>query len=321
MPVEFKDYYAVLGVPRNATADDIKKAFRKLARQYHPDTAKDKKTAEAKFKEINEANEVLSDPEKRKKYDEFGPDWQNAGGFRSPPGARGQAWTGADGAQQEYHFGGTGFSDFFEQFFGGGRAGRRGGPARGGSGHGFGFEQEPERGGDVEADLLVTLEEALHGARKKISLRREDGHKVETYEVKIPKGVREGQRIRLAGQGQAGSTKELSGDLYLRVRFQQHPDYRLEGTDLIVDVELPAWEAVLGSEVSVNTPDGAIRMRIPEGTQNGQQFRVKGRGLPQGGESRGDLYVKIEVTIPKTLTSEQRAAWQEVAHVSQSGEK
>jgi curved DNA-binding protein len=321
--VTYKDYYQTLGVSKTATQDEIQKAFRKLARKYHPDVVKEKekKTAEAKFKEINEAYEVLKDPEKRQKYDTLGADWERGGFQQAPRGGHG--FPGGMGGMGggEFSFGGTGFSDFFEQFFGGGRAGRRGGPARGGSGHGFGFEQEPERGGDVEADLLVTLEEALHGARKKISLRREDGHKVETYEVKIPKGVREGQRIRLAGQGQAGSTKELSGDLYLRVRFQQHPDYRLEGTDLIVDVELPAWEAVLGSEVSVNTPDGAIRMRIPEGTQNGQQFRVKGRGLPQGGESRGDLYVKIEVTIPKTLTSEQRAAWQEVAHVSQSGEK
>jgi curved DNA-binding protein len=130
--------------------------------------------------------------------------------------------------------------------------------------------------------------------------------------------VREGQKIRLAGQGQAGSSKELAGDLYLRVRFQQHPDYRIEGTDLIVDVELPAWRAALGSEVTVNTPDGAIRLRIPEGTQNGQQFRVKGRGMPKGGDVRGDLYAKIELEIPKALTDEQRKAWQEVARVSES---
>jgi curved DNA-binding protein len=313
--VTYKDYYQTLGVAKTATQDEIQKAFRKLARVHHPDMAKekDKAAAETKFKEINEAYEVLKDPEKRQKYDTLGADWERGGFQQGPRGGHGGRPGGMGGFGEEFSFGGTGFSDFFEQFFGG-RAGGRG--PRGGGGHGFGFEQEPVRGGDVEADLLVTLEEALHGARKKISFRREGSSKVETYEVKIPKGVREGQRIRLAGQGQAGASKELSGDLYLRVRFAQHPDYRIEGTDLIQDVELPAWKAVLGTELSITTPDGAIRLRIPEGTQNGQQFRVKGRGLPQGADARGDLYVKMEIVVPKSLTLEQRRAWQEVGRVS-----
>jgi curved DNA-binding protein len=315
--VQYKDYYQILGVPKTATQDEIQKAFRKLARKHHPDMAKEKekKAAEAKFKELNEAYEVLKDPEKRQKYDTLGADWER-GGFQQARGGgmRGGAG-GAGGMGGEFSFGGTGFSDFFEQFFGG-RAGRTdwGG---GGKGHGFGFEQEAARGGDVEADLLVTLEEALHGARKKISFRREGSSKVETYEVKIPKGVREGQRIRLAGQGQAGSSKDLSGDLYLRVRFAQHPDYRIEGTDLVQDVEIPAWKAVLGGELSVSTPDGTIRLRIPEGTQAGQRFRVKGRGLPQGGDARGDLYVRAEVALPKSITPEERKAWQEIAKLEE----
>ncbi len=315
MAVQYKDYYQTLGVAKNATPDELRKAFRGLARKHHPDVAKDKKAAEGKFKEINEAYEVLSDPEKRKKYDTLGADWER-GGFQQAPrggGMRGGGMGGMGGGQ-EFSFGGTGFSDFFEQFFSGGAF--RGAGGKPGGGHGFGFDQAPARGSDIEADMLVTLEEALHGARKKISFRREGSSKVETYDVKIPKGVREGQRIRLAGQGQAGASKELSGDLYLRVRFAQHPDYRIEGADLIQEVELPAWKAVLGTELSINTPDGAVRLRVPEGTQPGQQFRLKGRGLPNGPDVRGDLYVKVEITLPKSLTPEQRKAWEELGRVA-----
>jgi curved DNA-binding protein len=305
MPVQYKDYYQTLGVANNATHDEIRKAFRKLARQYHPDVAKDKKAAESKFKEINEAYEVLGDPDKRKKYDTLGADWERGGGQSPPPGWNGMGGARGGGMGEEFSFGGTGFSDFFEQFFGGGF--RRGG---GGAPGGFGFEQQPARGGDIEADLMVTLEEALHGAKKKISFRREGSSKVETYNIQIPKGVREGQRIRLAGQGQAGARKDLAGDLYLRVRLAQHPDYRVEGDDLIEDLEVPAWQAALGSEENVETPDGPVRLRIPAGTQPGQKFRLKGRGLPNGPDSRGDLFVQVEITVPKTLDDEEKRLWE-----------
>src|SRR6266550_876792 len=185
MPVQFRDYYETLGVPKTATEDEIRSSFRKLARKYHPDVAKDKKAAEEKFKEINEAYEVLGDPEKRKKYDELGADWERGGAQQAPPG-----WGG---------MGGQGFGGEGVQF----------------GGFGFG-DNGPERGSDIEADLLVTIEEAFHGAKKKISFRRDGGSKPETYEVKIPKGVREGQRIRLAGQGEAGSRSGAAGDLFLR---------------------------------------------------------------------------------------------------------
>jgi len=306
MPVQYKDYYKTLGVSKTASQDEIRKAFRKLARQYHPDVAKDKKTAEAKFKEINEAYEVIGDPEKRKKYDTLGADWERGGGFQTPPGwGAGQGGRGMGGMGGDFSFGGTGFSDFFEQFFGG-RSFKRHAGANPFAG--FGAEEEP-RGSDIEADLLVTIEEALQGTRKKVSFRRGNSSKVETYEVKIPKGVREGQRIRLAGQGEAG------GDLYLRVRFAQHPDYRIEGTDLIHEVELPAWKAVLGTEAEVRTPDGSVRLKVPAGTQPGQKFRLKGRGLPTGPSTRGDFYVEIDVALPKSLTPEERTHWEALSRI------
>src|SRR5258708_3672274 len=229
MSVQYKDYYATLGVAKTASQDEIRKAFRKLARQYHPDVAKEKKTAEAKFKEINEAYEVLGDAEKRRRYDELGADWEH-GRPQPPPGwGRGGGRHGgfADGGG----FSGTGFSDFFEQFFGGSTfgGGREGFPGYGG--------QQAARGNDIEADLLVTIEEALHGAKKKISFRRDSHSHVETYEVRIPKGVREGQKIRLAGQGESAGRRGQAGDLYLIVRFEKHPDYTIDGSDLIYDLE------------------------------------------------------------------------------------
>src|SRR5437762_9659188 len=190
MAVQFRDYYETLGVPKTATEDEIRTAFRKLARKHHPDVAKDKKTAEEKFKEINEAYEVLGDPEKRKKYDELGAGWNQPGGSQQ------WQWSGGENGGVEFEFGGTGFSDFFEAFFGGGR----GRSAFAGFG---GREATSERGADVEADIMVTLEEALHGSTRTVSLRRAGSNKVENYQVKIPRGVHEGQRIRLACQGEA----------------------------------------------------------------------------------------------------------------------
>ena len=310
MAVQYKDYYATLGVPKGAAQDDIRKAFRKLARLHHPDVAKDKKTAEAKFKEINEAYDVLGDPEKRQRYDTLGADWERGGAQRPPPG-----WGGAGGGAEGVSFGGTGFSDFFEQFFGG-RTAKGGG--RGAMPRGFGFPPEaaePVRGSDVEADFLVTIEEALHGAKKTVSLRREDRPKVETYDVRIPKGVREGQRIRLAGQGEAGGHRSAAGDLYLRVRFERHPDYRVEGSDLISDVEMPPWKLVLGGEVEVTTPDGSVRLKIPPGTQPGRKFRLKGRGMPTSTGERGDFFIKMEIDLPTQLSAEERTHWEALARL------
>src|SRR5947208_10787737 len=281
MPVQFRDYYETLGVPKTATEDEIRSSFRKLARKYHPDVAKDKKAAEEKFKEINEAYEVLGDPEQRKKYDQLGADWNRPGGFQPPPEGQRQGqqpgggfyqW-GGDGGGVQFEFDGTGFSDFFEAFFGGGR----GRSAFGGFG---GRQATAERGADVEADIMVTLEEALHGSTRTVSLRRAGSNKVENYQVKIPRGVHEGQRIRLRGQGQAGARGGKSGDLFLRVRLARHPDFTVEGSDLIHEVKIEPWQAVLGADLVVPTLEGKVLLKIPAGNQGGQRFRLRERGLP-----------------------------------------
>ena len=318
MAVQYKDYYQTLGIPKTASQDEVRKAFRKLARQHHPDVAKDKKNAEAKFKEINEAYEVLSDPQKRKKYDTLGADWERGGSSQPRPGWERAGTPGAGVGGGEFSFGGTGFSDFFEQFFGG--AGGRGGASFEGFG---GFPQDRAtrgRGSDIEADLLVSIEEALHGAQKKVSFRRDPTSKIETYDVRIPKGVREGQRIRLAGQGESAGHGQRAGDLYLHVRFERHPYYQVDGNDLIYDLELPAWKAVLGADATVPTPDGSARLKIPECSQPGRKFRLKGRGLPAGRGARGDFYVQLDVTFPSELTDEQRSLWENLARASEKTE-
>ena len=339
MPVQFRDYYETLGVSKTATSDDIRKAFRKLARQYHPDVAKDKKTAEEKFKQINEAYEVLSDTSKREKYDRLGADWQQYGaggggnGFPGGGGAGGRPGRAGGGRRGtaggvEFDFGGTGYSDFFEQFFGGkgGRGGTAGFPGGGGTGFDF-FNQPPaaERGADVEADISVTLEEALRGSKRPISLRRTDAKgaaKTETYDVKIPAGVHEGQRIRLKSRGEAGASGGESGDLYLRVRLAPHPDFRVEaGGDLYHDLTVAPWQAVLGSEVTVPTLEGPMKLKIPPGSQVGRRFRLRGRGLPATGGTRTDLYVQVGVTLPEKLSDAERGLWEELSKVSARGKE
>jgi len=323
MPVEFKDYYGVLGVARDSTEADVKKAFRKLAREYHPDVAKDKKTAEARFKEINEAYEVLGDPDKRRKYDELGANWDQQASVPSP-GRGGRSWTGPDGGPyQEFHFGGTGFSDFFEQFFGG-----RGGGANfshgGGTFHPEQFEQHqgPIRGSDIEGDIMVSLDEVMNGSTRTISLQRMNSSagKAETqsFKVRIPAGVREGQSIRVAGLGEAGESGGSHGDLYLRVRLAAHPDFRARGSDLYYDLDVAPWEAVLGATVDMQTLSGSrIKLCIPASTGNGQQLRMRGQGLPQGRSGdRGDLYVVINVQLPEEVSAEERELWEKLSRTS-----
>lgn len=323
MTPEFKDYYAILGVARNANEADIKQAFRKLARKYHPDVAKDKKVAEEKFKEINEAHEVLSDPAKRRQYDELGAHWQQGANGRPPPGPGGARGGWRPGAEDpDFQFGGTGFSDFFEQFFGRGR--------RGGNGGGFSRRrgadsaEEPayaERGAEIEGDILVTLDEVAHGSMRKISLQHADPRtgeaEKETFTVRIPPGAQEGRRIRVPGKGGRGSGGGPAGDLYLRVRLAAHPDFDVQGADLYHEVELAPWEAVLGRQVSIPTLSGTVKLKIPPGTSGGRQLRVRGQGLPQAGQGeRGDLYAVIRIQIPETITDEERELWEKLARTS-----
>jgi curved DNA-binding protein len=322
MPIEFKDYYKILGVPRSASQEDIKKAFRKLARQYHPDVAKDKKGGEERFKEINEAYEVLGDPQNRSKYDNLGADGGESAGFQGAAGQRGRGRRGRGGEEGvDFHFDGTGFSDFFEQFFGRGSrfngADDFAGPGVGSSGE-VGFAH---RGSDFESDILVTLEEALTGSERTISLQRVDRRtgetKTQTLKVRIPPGVHEGQAIRVAGMGEDGVGGGASGDLYLRVRFAAHPEFRVRDSDLYYGLDLAPWEAVLGTKVIVPTLKDQVSVRIPPGTTQGRQLRIRGRGLPIGRNGgQGDLYVVIQIEMPEKITEEERELWKKLSEIS-----
>ena len=317
MSVQYKDYYQSLGVPRTASADEIKKSFRKLAREFHPDVAKDKKKAEEKFKEINEAYEVLSDADKRKKYDELGANWKSGADFRPPPGyggfGGGQAFRGGRSAGgEEFHFGGTGFSDFFEQMFGA--------RMRGAGGGGFGQrgnvteDDFAERGADIEGDIMVTLEEAARGSVRTVNVTH--GDRRESHQVKIPPGISEGQKLRLVGRGENGSGGGENGDLYLRVRFAKHPDFDVDGHNLIYELELAPWEAALGAEISVPTLDGKVNIKIPAGAPSGQKLRVRHRGLAQRDGTRGDLMVVTKIVVPEKISAAEKKLWEQLARES-----
>ena len=318
MAIKFKDYYETLGVARTATPEELKQAFRKLARLYHPDVAKNKKAGEAKFKEINEAYEVLSDPEKRRRYDELGANWDQAGNVPPPGYARGGRPGGPRG-EADFEFGGTGFSDFFESFFGGGRDGF--GSARRRPGR-TGREEEAFEvpGQDIEADLMVTLEEVLRGSTRKVTLRRParpgEAERTNTYQVRIPAGMREGQKIRLAGQGGPGQGGGAAGDLYLRVRLARHPDFTVSGADLLYDLDLAPWEAVLGVQAKIPTLDGTGSLKVPAGTVAGSKLRMRGLGLPREDGARGDLYAVVHIQTPAAVSAEERGLWEKLASVS-----
>lgn len=306
MPVEFKDYYKTLGVTKDATAADIKKAYRKLARQYHPDVNKGADGSK-KFKDVNEANEVLSDPGKRKKYDTLGPDWERyaQGGPTSQrhggPGG-GYQWTYA-GSAGANPFGddASDFSDFFQTIFGGGAAGF-GGPATGAR-----RRATPSRAADMQMEhpVEITLGEAYKGTERELQLRGEDG-KARRLAVKIPAGVRDGQRIRLAGQAHAGDGTGRAGDLFLQVKVKPDPRFTRDGDDLRMELPVALHEAILGAEVTVPTLKGRVSLRIPADTQNGRTIRLAGQGLPRAGGGHGDLFVTVKVVLPTKLSDQER---------------
>ena len=322
MAVQYKDYYQTLGVKKDASKDDLKKAFRDLARKYHPDKAKaeQKEAAEAKFKEINEAYEVLKDPEKRARYEQLGANWDQPGGFG---GGRYPRQGGADQGGYEFHFGGTGFSDFFEQFFGGSAGdpfSRRSVNYRGAGGRpGANYASA---GRDVEAELMVTLEEILRGDKRRVTLRKVNSQTGEqeqqSFNVKIPAGVSDGQRIRLTGQGDPGFDGGRSGDLYLRVRFAQHPYFRVKGTALYYELELAPWQAVLGDKVTIPSLQTSVRLQIKPGAQSGQKLRIPKYGLVDKAGEKGDLYAVISIKIPKDISEEERKHWEALKSLGNS---
>jgi curved DNA-binding protein len=297
--MEYKDYYKILGVSKNATQDDIKKAYRKLALKYHPDKNSGNKASEDKFKDIGEAYEVLKDPEKRKQYDHLGANWkqyQHAGfdpsGFnfsRGGPGPGGQYHYEFHGDPSDI-FGGSGFSDFFESFFG---------KSKRGSGGFTDFDRNIP-GSDVSGDVIITLQEAYHGTERVIDLGNEK------IRVKIKPGAYDGLKLRIKGKGQKGSTG-TSGNLYLTIKVQPNSLYERKGDNLHMEVPVDLFTALLGGKQKIAALSGDLNINISEGTQNGKQLRLKGKGMPVYGKwDYGDLIVKLNVQIPKQLTREQK---------------
>lgn len=307
--MQFKDYYQTLGVARDATVEQIKKAYRSLARKHHPDLSKEA-GAEARMKEVNEAYAVLSDPEKRAAYDALGRGHRAGEEFRPPPDwdAGFEFSGGFPGAEA------SDFSDFFAELFGG--IGRR--PGRGGAfaGGGEGFAM---RGEDHHAKIVLDVEDAWRGATRQISLRvpKLDARgrvqlETRTLDVRIPQGVRAGQLIRLAGQGAPGFGGAAAGDLLLEVQFGPHPRYRVDGRDLLVDLPVAPWEAALGAVIPVPLPDGAkLKVRIPAGAQSGRQLVVRGKGIP--GQPPGDLELTVRVVLPAADTPRAKALYETMA--------
>jgi curved DNA-binding protein len=319
--MEFKDYYATLGVPKTATDKELKQAYRKLARKHHPDVNPGDKGAEAKFKEINEAYEVLGDPDKRRKYDELGANWRayeqaeragGAGPFEQggwtvnvgggPSGFR----TMSEEEMREMFGTDNPFSDFFNTFFGGGgpEPGRRARATR----------ARARKGRDLEQELDLTLEEADQGVTRRFAIKH-DGH-ARTVDVRVPPGVGDGSRVRVAGEGERGTGDAPSGDLYLRVRLQPHSQFERKGRDLYTRISVPLTTAVLGGEVNVPALGGrTLRLKVPPMTQNGQVFRLRGQGMSLSGKpgERSDLYATVDVELPKQLTPEERTLFEELA--------
>ncbi len=318
--MEYKDYYSTLGVSKQASADEIQKAYRKLARKYHPDVNRSA-GAEDKFKEITESYEVLKDPEKRKTYDRFGKDWKAfAGGRGAPP-------PGFENIRFDFGGGGdSGFSSFFDALFGGAGGGSPfaggggGNPfgggdpfSRGGFGNAGGFTS---RGQDQEAKILLTLEEAASGGAREISVTDPTTGEVKSYKINLPRGVKEGQKIRLAGRGGAGAGSGSAGDLYLKVELRPHRRFRLEGLDLYTDLVVSPWEAALGSEAVVRTLDGSLKLRVPPGSSTGRKIRLRAKGFPNPKGDSGDLYAEIKIAIPDSLSEEERQLFEQLAEVS-----
>lgn len=327
--MDFKDYYATLGVPKTASEKELKQAFRKLARKHHPDVNPGDAAAESRFKEINEAYEVLGDPEKRRKYDELGANWRmyEQAGAAAPGAGAGGGWNvrfggGGPGAggpgggfrtmtedEMREMFGDADpFSDFFHTFFGGAGPGGRTAAEDAGRGGRTGRARVAYEGRDVEHELPLTLEDAFHGVQRSLAITQ--AGRSRTVDVRIPAGVTDGSRLRVAGEGEPGTGGAKSGDLFLRIRLTPHELFERRGHDLYTRVPLALTTAVLGGETTVQTLSGkSLRLKVPPTTQNGQVFRLKGHGMPTAGKPDhvGDLYATVDVQLPKSLNPDVRA--------------
>lgn len=305
--MEFIDYYKVLGLSRDAGSDDIKKAFRKRARKYHPDKNPGDVEAEKKFKQINEANEVLSDPEKRKKYDKYGKDWEHAEAFEAQqrqrrstggPGFGGQTFTYSGDFDSEM------FSDFFNEMFGGGQQSYGSGRHR------------TVRGQDLQATLKLGLMDILKDQKQILDV---GGKKIR---LTIPGGVEDKQTIKIKGQGASAMPGGPKGDLYITFQISEHPDFKRKGQDLYIKQDIDLYTAVLGGSVQVKTPHGKISVKIPQGAQNGQKLRIRGKGMPVYKADRtGDLYVELSVKIPTRLSDKEKSLFRELAGRPEVGQR
>ena len=324
MAVKFRDYYEVLGVSRTATQEDIQRAYRKLARKYHPDVNK-AADAEEKFKQLNEAHEVLKNPDNRSKYDQLGEHWQSGQDFRPPPGWESQFGGGAGGqgahgySEFQWGGGGEGFSDFFETLFGGGRQSRQAGGAAGARG----ARMRRQAGEDQEASVTISLEDAYRGATKSITLTTRvmspqgmTSVQEKNYDVKIPAGILSGQKVRLSGQGGEGLGGGPRGDLYLKLEIEPHSRYILDGRDISMVLPVSPWEAVLGAEVRVESIAGTVTLKIPPGTQGGKKLRMRGKGMPNLKGVAGDFYVVVQIATPSNPSPREVELFEELKKVS-----
>jgi molecular chaperone DnaJ len=329
-----KDYYAILGVKRDASEKEIKQAYRRLARKYHPDVNPGDKSAEAKFKEINEAYEVLSDKENRQKYDRFGDQWQYADQFAQAGRQQSQYWDFAPGGGASFHYTGDigDLDSIFDEMFGGTRT------------RTFHRRPQPRRGRDLESPIEVTLEEAYSGTSRTISLQVEEPctacqgsgriqnlpcstcrgagivPRIKRLEVKIPPGVNNGSRVRIAGKGQPSYSGGTSGDLYLVISVKSHPTFERHGDNLHVTIPVPLAVAVLGGEAQVPTPKGKLSLKIPAETQNGRVFRLTGQGMPHlGKSSRGDILAKVNVILPTKLSDKEKELFRQLSRIRPAG--
>lgn len=314
--MQFQDYYKTLDVERSSSGPEIQKAYRRLARKYHPDLNRDDEEAENRFKEIGEAYEVLGDESKRKRYDQYGSAWKQAQKTGSNPNGWGNVdfnFADASSPGQGFDFGSSGFSSFFDMLFG--QQGRphwnrqRGAAAPPEAGFGS------RRGSDREAILRVALTDLANGAKKKISIMDPANGQRRSLEVSVPKGVLPGQKIRLADQGEAGSNGQ-PGDLFLTIELLPNPQFELDGRTLRVKLPLTPWEAALGAKVSVPTLDGKVDIKVPAGTSSGRKIRLRGKGLPNPKGSDGDLIVELQINVPGSLSDEEVELYGRLAEVS-----